>query len=125
MFHMYWPATACLTLVLILGVIMGMLRWGQVVPHQAHRSTPKHLLAAQGVRATHFGLRHSRRSRIKFVLTSYVGFGMFAFMRVKLHYFLAFPPGDEYYDAYTGSGALSGRANAYLAQARNTRILTV
>ncbi|XP_018567129.1 uncharacterized protein LOC108907809 [Anoplophora glabripennis] len=28
MFHVYWPATACLTLFLIVGVIMVMLRWG-------------------------------------------------------------------------------------------------
>lgn len=28
MFHVYWPATACLTLVLIVGVIIVMLRWG-------------------------------------------------------------------------------------------------
>nr|XP_972201.2 PREDICTED: uncharacterized protein LOC660911 [Tribolium castaneum] len=28
MFHVYWPATACLTLFLIVGVIMVMLRYG-------------------------------------------------------------------------------------------------
>ncbi|XP_068918302.1 uncharacterized protein wrm2 [Tenebrio molitor] len=28
MFHVYWPATACLTLFLIVGVIIVLLRWG-------------------------------------------------------------------------------------------------
>lgn len=28
MFHVYWPATACLTLFLIVGVIIAMLRCG-------------------------------------------------------------------------------------------------
>lgn len=31
MFHVYWPATACLTLVLIVGVIVFMLKHGEKV----------------------------------------------------------------------------------------------
>lgn len=31
MFHVYWPAAACLTLILIVGVIMFMLKYGERV----------------------------------------------------------------------------------------------
>lgn len=40
MFHVYWPATACLTLVLICGVIYTMLRWGPRICKTRHVALP-------------------------------------------------------------------------------------
>lgn len=41
MFHVYWPATACLTLVLICGVIYTMLRWGPRICKTRHVALPE------------------------------------------------------------------------------------
>ncbi|XP_017780294.1 PREDICTED: uncharacterized protein LOC108565381 [Nicrophorus vespilloides] len=40
MFHVYWPATACLTLFLIVGVIMVMLRYGPRLCKLRHTALP-------------------------------------------------------------------------------------
>ncbi|XP_063910347.1 uncharacterized protein LOC135127711 [Zophobas morio] len=40
MFHVYWPATACLTLFLIVGVIIAMLRYGPRLCKTRHVALP-------------------------------------------------------------------------------------
>ncbi|XP_050517856.1 uncharacterized protein LOC126892374 [Diabrotica virgifera virgifera] len=40
MFHMYWPATCAITLFLIVGVIMVMLKWGPRLCKLRHTALP-------------------------------------------------------------------------------------
>ncbi|XP_023017479.1 uncharacterized protein [Leptinotarsa decemlineata] len=41
MFHIFWPAVACLTLFLIVGVIMVLLRWGPRICRTRHTTLPE------------------------------------------------------------------------------------
>lgn len=40
MFHVYWPATAALSLFLIVGVIIVMLKWGPKICNTRHTALP-------------------------------------------------------------------------------------
>lgn len=40
MFHVYWPATACLTLVLIMGVIFVLMKYGPKICKTRHVALP-------------------------------------------------------------------------------------
>ncbi|XP_056631343.1 uncharacterized protein LOC130441610 [Diorhabda sublineata] len=51
MFHLYWPATCALTLFLIVGVIMVMLKWGPVICKTRHTALPDRKVYQYGVRA--------------------------------------------------------------------------
>lgn len=40
MFHVYWPMTAFVTLILVVGAIMGLLKWGPKFCKLRHTTLP-------------------------------------------------------------------------------------